>query len=88
MTAVWVAALFALLSFVLHWIFFVLLGVVTLGLGFVFQFITRLVAAALVVKVTGALSSRFDVRGFMPAVGTALLLALGAEISARILSTL
>jgi putative membrane protein len=86
--ALWVSALFAVLSFLLDWFFFVLLGLATLGLGFIFQFLTHLVAAALIVKLTAALSRRFDVSGFFPAVGTALLLALAAEISGRVMAIL
>lgn len=84
--ALWIAAIYAVLSFLLSWFIFGVLGVVTLGLGFIFQFITRLVTAAIVVKVTAAMSSRFDVTGFAPALGTAVLLALAGEIGARLLA--
>lgn len=86
--ALWVAAVFAVLSFFLHWFFFVLLGIATLGLGFVFYFVTRLLAAALVLKVTSALSSRFDISGFAPAIGTAIFMALASEVAERISAVL
>lgn len=82
--ALWVSAIFAVLSFFLHWFFFVLLGIATLGLGFVFHFVTRLLAAAIVLKITSALSSRIDIDGFAPAVGTAIFLAIASEVAVRI----
>jgi len=83
--ALWVAAIFSLLSYLLHWLIFVVLGVATLGLGFVFHFITQLITAAIVVRLTSAFSSRFTVTGFIPALGTAVLLALAGEIAHRVL---
>lgn len=82
--ALWVAACFSLLSFLLSWLIFGLLGIVTLGIGFLFSFITQLVTAAIVVRLTSALSSRFSVSGFAPALGTAVLLALAGEIGHRV----
>ncbi len=88
LTALWVAALFAVLSFFFHWFFFVLLGLASLGFGFLFPFITRLLAAAIVLKVTSALSSRFTICGFMPSIGTAMLLAVAAELTPKVLEKL
>jgi len=82
--ALWVAAIFSFLSFLLSWLIFGLLGLATLGLGFIFHFVTQLVTAAIVVKLTSALSSRFTVSGFWPALATAVLLAIAAEIAHRI----
>ena len=81
--ALWIAAGYAILSFFLSWLIFGLLGVITLGVGFVFHFVTQLVTAAIVLKLTSAMSSRFDIVGFIPAVGTAVLLAIASEISLR-----
>lgn len=86
--ALWVSAIYAVLSFFLHWFFFTLLGIATLGLGFVFHLVTSLLAAAIVLKVTSALSSRFDITGFFPAVGTAILLAIASEVATRVASAL
>lgn len=86
--ALWVSAIYAVLSFFLHWFFFTLLGIATLGLGFVFHFVTSLLAAAIVLKVTSALSSRFDIDGFAPAVGTAIFLAIASEVASRISSAI
>ena len=71
-----VAALLGVLQFLLGWLIFVVLGVATLGIGFVFSFITRLVVSAIVLLIADKLSSRLTVRGFMPALFAAIILAL------------
>ena len=79
--ALWVAALFSVLSFLFGTLLFFLLGVFSLGLGFLFSFVTQLIAAAIVIKLTSAISSRFTVKGFAPALGTAILLALAGALA-------
>jgi len=83
--ALWIAAGYSLISFLLGWLIFGLLGVVTLGLGFVFRFITQLVTAAIVLKLTSALSSRFDIVGFIPALATAVMLAIASAVAQQVL---
>jgi uncharacterized membrane protein YvlD (DUF360 family) len=78
--AVWAGALLGILQAVLQGPIFVLLGIGTLGLGFLLWFITRWIAAALVIMLTSALSSRFDVRGFWPALITAFIVALTGSV--------
>lgn len=70
--ALWVAALFGLLHFFLGWLFFVLIGIGTLGLGFLLAFITRWIVSAIVLKITDALSTNLTIKSF----GTALVAAL------------
>ncbi len=82
--ALWVAATFSILSFLLSWLLFGVLGVATLGLGFVFHFLTQLVTAAIVLRLTSWFSSRFELEGFVPALGTAFFLAVAGEIGARV----
>lgn len=82
--ALWVAALFSILSFLLDWLIFGFLTIASLGLALLFRFVTQLLCAAIVLKITSALSSRFDIRGFLPAVGTAVLLAIASEIAHRV----
>jgi putative membrane protein len=83
-TALVVAAVFGLLKLIFFWIFFVLLGLATLGIGFIFYLASTVVCTALVLKLTSALSRRFRVDGFMPALGTAVLIMLASELSQRI----
>lgn len=80
-TALLVAAGYSVLSFLLGWFIFGLLGIATLGLGFIFHFITQLIVAAILLRLTSALSRRFTIKSFGPALGTAILLALAGEIA-------
>ena len=70
--ALWIAALFGLLNFLIGWFFFAIIGIATLGLGFLLAFITRWIVDAILLKLTGAMSSKLHVRSF----GTALIAAL------------
>lgn len=71
-----VAALLGVLQFFLSWLIFVVLGVATLGLGFVFSFLTRLIVSAIVLLIADKLSSRLSIRGFLPAFLGAVIIAL------------
>jgi putative membrane protein len=71
-----VSALLGVLQFLIGWLLYVLLGVVSLGLGFLFSFVTRLIVSAIVLRLTGALSSRLKIGGFIPALLAAVILAL------------
>jgi putative membrane protein len=76
-----VAAVFGVLQFVLGWLLFAVLGVVSLGLGFLFAFVTRLVVSAIVLKIADAVSDRLNIRGFLPAVLGAIVLALTGSVA-------
>jgi uncharacterized membrane protein YvlD (DUF360 family) len=80
--ALWAGALLALLNWLLHWLVFVVLGIATLGIGFLLFFITTWVASAIIIQLTAALSSRLRVEGFVNAVITALFVA-GAGVVVR-----
>jgi putative membrane protein len=67
-----VAIVFGFLNWLLGWALFALLGVVTLGVGFLLAFITRWFVNAILLKLTDAFSSNIQIRSF----GTALLGAL------------
>lgn len=82
--ALLVALGFSILNFFFHWFFFVLLGLATLGLGFIFYLATQLVSTAIVLRLTSALSRRFAVRGFGPALGTALLVTIAGAVVERL----
>jgi putative membrane protein len=73
--AIKVAALFGLLNWFLGWFIFVVIGVGTLGLGFLFAFLTRWVVSAILLKVTDALSSSLAIRSFAHAFAAALLMS-------------
>ena len=67
-----ISAIFGLLTYFAGAALFALLGTITLGLGFLFAFITRVVVAAILLKVTDALTDRLTVKGF----GTAIIAAI------------
>ncbi|HEX2678689.1 MAG TPA: phage holin family protein [Polyangiales bacterium] len=78
--AVWAGALLGVLQAVLSGPIFFLLGIGTLGIGFLLWFITRWIAAAIVVLIASRLSSRFEVTGFMNALLTALFVTLAGSV--------
>jgi uncharacterized membrane protein YvlD (DUF360 family) len=78
--ALWAGALLGLLQWLLTWPLFILLGLGTLGIGFLLWFITRWIASALVILATAALSSRLEVRGFWNALVTAFIVAAAGSV--------
>ncbi len=66
-----VAAVFGILNWLVGWLLFAAIGVVTLGLGFLLAFLTRWVVNAIMLMVTGRLVDSLEVKGF----GWALLAA-------------
>lgn len=61
------AVLFGVLNLLLGWLLFTLIGVGTLGIGFLLAFITQWVVNALILKLTDALTDRLTITGFLPA---------------------
>jgi putative membrane protein len=76
-----VGALFGLLNWFLGWLLFVLIGLGTLGLGFLLAFITRWIVDAIVLKLTDSLSSRLEIRGFRWALAGALVMSAVGTIA-------
>jgi putative membrane protein len=67
----------------------VVLGIATLGIGFLLAFLTRWLVMALLLKFTDALSSNFKIKNFATAIVGALLMSgIGtlAEYGIRVLS--
>jgi putative membrane protein len=75
-----VAALLGVLQFLLGWLIYVVLGIATLGLGFLFSFVTRLIASAVVLLIADKLSRRLTIRGFVPALLASLILAITGSV--------
>ncbi len=75
-----VAALLGVLQFLLGWLIYVVLGIATLGLGFLFSFVTRLIVSAIVLLIADKLSRRLTIRGFVPALLAALIVALTGSV--------
>ncbi|HTV19987.1 MAG TPA: phage holin family protein [Polyangiaceae bacterium] len=70
--ALLVAALFGVINWLIGWLLFVLLGIASLGIGFLLAFITRWIVNAILLKLVDALSDKLNIRSF----GTALIGAL------------
>ena len=79
------AAVFGILNALIGWFIFAVLGIASLGLGFLLAFVTRWVVNALLLLMTSKLTDKLVVRGFgsaflgalaMSAIGTLLELML------------
>lgn len=71
-----VAAIFGILNFFLGWLLFVVLGLATLGIGFLLAFLTRWLVNAILLKITDAVSDSLQIDGFRWALGGALMMSL------------
>jgi putative membrane protein len=77
-SAIVVAALFGILNFFLGWLFFAVFTVATLGLAWLFAFITRWIINAILLKIADRLTNRLTIDGFRWALAGALMMsALG-----------
>ncbi len=83
--AVVVSIIFGLANFFFGWLLFVVIGIGTFGLGFLFSFLTRLVVSALMLKLTDALTDRLTVRNFGWALAGALVISLLSLVLEKIL---
>jgi putative membrane protein len=79
-SAALVAAIFGIINWLIGWLLFVMLGVATLGIGFLLAFVTRWVVNAILLKLTDALTDRLTIRSF----GVALLGALSISLFASL----
>jgi uncharacterized membrane protein YvlD (DUF360 family) len=73
--AVKAAAVFGILNWLLGQFFFVVLGIATLGIGFLLAFLTRWFVMAILLKFSDALSSSIKIASFGTAVVGALLMS-------------
>jgi putative membrane protein len=74
--AVVVAAVFGIINWLVGWLLFAIIGVVSLGIGFLLAFLTRWLVNAILLKVTDSVSSSLNVRSFGTALWAALLISL------------
>jgi putative membrane protein len=76
--AIIVAALFGLLNVLIGWLLFVVIGIGTLGLGFLLAFVTRWIVDAILLKAVDGLSKSLQIDSFGWALaGAAIIAALG-----------
>jgi putative membrane protein len=76
-----VAALFGILNVFLGQLIFVVIGIGTLGIGFLLAFVTHLVATAIVLLIVNAISSRLRVKDFKTAFLAALIMSITASVA-------
>ena len=74
--AVIVALLFGLLNFFLGWLLFTVFTIATLGLAWLFGFLTRWLINALLLMLTDAVSDHLKIDGFKWAVLGALVISI------------
>lgn len=79
-SAVIVAALFGLLNFFLGWLIFAVLTVATLGLAWLFAFLTRWLINALLLLLTDRLTDHLKIDGFSWALVGALVISVIATV--------
>jgi putative membrane protein len=73
--AIFVAALFGVFNYLLGWLLFTVIGIATLGLGFLLAFITRWVVNTLLLKLTDAFTRKFNIDTWGMAFVAALLMS-------------
>ncbi|WP_405198223.1 phage holin family protein [Christiangramia sp. LLG6405-1] len=84
-SALIVALIIGVLSFLLSWLLTAVLNIATLGIFYFLGlgFITRVVAYAIVIEIADNLTSDFKTEGFLPSLWLAILIAIvGAIVDA------
>lgn len=74
-SAILVAAGLGILNVLIGWFLFFVLGLGTLGLGFLFAFVTRWVVDAILLKLIDKFSRSLRIDSFFSALGAALIIA-------------
>ncbi len=74
--ALLVGAIFGVLNWLLGHVLFVMIGLGTLGLGFLLAFLTRWLVDAILLKLTAVFTLRLEIRSFGWALLAALLMSL------------
>ncbi len=75
-SAVLVAAIFGVLNFLLGWLLFAVLTVVTLGIAWLLAFITRWIINSILLVLTDKLTDHLRIDGFGWALGGALMMSV------------
>ena len=83
--AAWVALWLGVVQWLLGWLLFGLIGIATLGLGFLLAFITRWIVTAILLKLVDAMSSSLHIRSFGTAVLGAMLMSGITTLAERLL---
>jgi len=79
--AIKAAAVFGTLNWLLGWLIFVMLGVATLGIGFLLAFITRWIVMAIILSLSDKISDSIKIKNFSTAlIGALLMTVLGSLV--------
>jgi len=79
--AIKAAAVFGTLNWLLGWLVFVVLGVATLGIGFLLAFITRWIVMAIILSLSDKISDSIKIKNFSTAlIGALLMTVLGSLV--------
>jgi putative membrane protein len=71
-----VGAVFGVLHWGIGWLIFVIIGISTLLVGFIFAFVTKWIVTAIVLKITDALSDSLSIDRFSTALVASAVLSL------------
>lgn len=74
--ALLVAAIFGVINWLIGWLLFVVIGIASLGLGFLLAFLTRWLVNAILLKIVDAVSDTLNIKSFGTALVGALLISL------------
>jgi putative membrane protein len=83
--AIVVSIIFGIVNFLFGWFLFVFIGLATIGLGFIFSFLTRMVVSALMLMLTNAMTDRLTVNSFGWAFAGAFVIAALSALIERLL---
>ena len=86
-TALIVALLIGLLSFLIGWLITLILNMATLGIFYFtgLGFITRTIANAIIIEIADQMSSGFNTKGFWPSLWLAIIIAVVGTVVDAIL---
>jgi putative membrane protein len=79
------SAVIGLLQVLIGWLLFFIIGVGTLGIGFLLGFITRVVVTAIIIIFTDKLTSSLKVNGFGTAFLGSVIISVVSTILTRVL---
>lgn len=81
-TAVIVAIVIGILSFLIGWLLTFILNVATVGIFYFtgLGFVTRIIANAIIIEITDKMSSGFNTRGFTPSLILAVIIAFVGSV--------
>jgi putative membrane protein len=87
-SAIAVAAIFGILNFFLGWLFFAVFTIATLGLAWLFAFITRWIINAILLVITDKVTDGLTIDGFGWALGGALMMSVLGTLGEFVVRTL